>query len=272
MNDRVRKLRTFSVETQPYLSSNRAELVTEFYSNNPMDGVAMPVYRAMAFKYILENKAISIGDGELIVGERRWRAARLAGFKQVPVVLKNISGAEIVETALVENIQREDLNPLEKADAYHRLIKEFGLTQQEAAKRLGQERSTVANFLRLRKLPKPIQADIINNSLTMGHARALLGAGTPAQQKEAWRRIVSQNLSVRAAEALIKKLKDGKQGHSSAKARTSEDVYIEGLADDLSRHLGTRVRIARQGNRGRVEIEFYSNEDLERLIARLKTT
>ncbi|MES0363197.1 MAG: ParB/RepB/Spo0J family partition protein [Desulfobacteria bacterium] len=216
-------------------------------------------------------RAVSTGY-ELIVGERRWRAARLAGFKQVPVVLKNISGAEMVETALVENIQREDLNPLEKADGYHRLIKEFGLTQQEAAKRLGQERSTVANFLRLRKLPKPIQADIINNSLTMGHARALLGAGTPAQQKEAWRRIVSQNLSVRAAEALIKKLKDGKQGPSSAKARTSEDVYIEGLADDLSRHLGTRVRIARQGNRGRVEIEFYSNEDLERLIARLKTT
>ena len=216
-------------------------------------------------------RAVSTGY-ELIVGERRWRAARLAGFKRVPVVLKNISGAEMVETALVENIQREDLNPLEKADAYHRLIKEFGLTQQEAAKRLGQERSTVANFLRLRKLPKPIQADIINNSLTMGHARALLGAGTPAQQKEAWRRIVSQNLSVRAAEALIKKLKNGKQEPSRAKARTSEDVYIEGLADDLSRHLGTRVRIARQGNRGRVEIEFYSNEDLERLIARLKTS
>ena len=216
-------------------------------------------------------RAVSTGY-ELIVGERRWRAARLAGFKRVPVVLKNISGAEMVETALVENIQREDLNPLEKADAYHRLIKEFGLTQQEAAKRLGQERSTVANFLRLRKLPKPIQADIINNSLTMGHARALLGAGTPAQQKEAWRRIVSQNLSVRAAEALIKKLKNGKQGPSRAKARTSEDVYIEGLAADLSRHLGTRVRIARQGNRGRVEIEFYSNEDLERLIARLKTS
>ncbi|MBW2566490.1 MAG: ParB/RepB/Spo0J family partition protein [Deltaproteobacteria bacterium] len=216
-------------------------------------------------------RAVSTGY-ELIVGERRWRAARLAGFKQVPVVVKNISGAEMVETALVENIQREDLNPLEKADAYHRLIKEFGLTQQEAAKRLGQERSTVANFLRLRKLPKPIQADIINNSLTMGHARALLGAGTPAQQKEAWRRIVSQNLSVRAAEALIKRLKDGKQGPSRTKARTSEDVYIEGLADDLSRHLGTRVRIARQGNRGRVEIEFYSNEDLERLIARLKTS
>jgi ParB family chromosome partitioning protein len=215
----------------------------------------------------------TVGTGyELIVGERRWRAARLAGVRQVPVVVKDVSGAEIVETALVENIQREDLNPLDKANAYYRLIKEFGLTQQEVAKRVGQERSTVANFLRLRNLPKPIQADIVNNTLSMGHARALLGAKTPAQQKQAWRRIVSENLSVRAAEALVKKLKDRQTKKSArAKARTSQDIYMESLADELSRHLGTKVRIIYQGNRGRVAIEFHNNEDLERLIARLKT-
>ncbi len=214
-----------------------------------------------------------VSDGyELIVGERRWRAARLAGVKQVPVVMKNLSGAELVETALIENIQREDLNPLERADAYYRLIKEFGLTQREVAKRVGQERSTVANFLRLRNLPKPIQADIINNTLSMGHARALLGAETNAQQKEAWRRIVSENLSVRAAEALVRRLKDRRPKASKAKSRTSEDVYMDSLADDLSRYLGTRVRIVRRGDRGRVEIAFYSNEDLERLISRLKTS
>ena len=216
-------------------------------------------------------RAVSTGY-ELIVGERRWRAARLAGVKQVPVVVKNVSGAEMIETALVENIQREDLNPLEKADAYYRLIKEFGLTQREVAKRVGQERSTVANFLRLRNLPKPIKADIINNTLSMGHARALLGAETPAQQKEAWHRIVSRNLSVRAAEALVTKLKGRKLRATRAKARTSEDVYIESLADDLSRYFGTRVRIVRRGDRGKVEIEFHSNKDLERLIARLKTS
>ena len=155
---------------------------------------------------------------------------------------------------------------------YYRLIKEFGLTQQEVARRVGQDRSTVANFLRLRNLPKPIQADIINNTLSMGHARALLGAETPAQQKEAWRRIVSENLPVRAAEGLVKKLKDRKLGASRAKGRTSEDVYMESLADDLSRYLGTRVRIIHRGDRGKVEIEFYSNEDLEQLIARLKTS
>ena len=210
---------------------------------------------------------------ELIGGERRWRATRVAGVKQVPVVVKDVSGSEMLEIALVENTQREDLNPLERADAYYRLIKEFGLTQQEVAKRVGQDRSTVANFLRLRNLPKPIQADIINNTLSMGHARALLGAGNPAQQKEAWRRIVSQNLSVRAAEALVKRLKDRKPTKARrAGARTSEDIYLESLADDLSRHLGTRVRIVRRRDRGRLEIEFYSNEDLDRLIARLKTS
>jgi len=209
---------------------------------------------------------------ELIVGERRWRAGRLAGLKQVPVVVKDVSGAEMVEMALVENIQRQDLNPLEKAEAYYRLIKEFKLTQEEVAKRVGQDRSTVANFLRLRNLPQPIQTDIVNNTLSMGHARALLGAETPAQQKEAWHRIVSGNLPVRAAEALVKKLKGRKLKATRAKARTSEDVYIESLADDLSRHLGTRVRIVRRGDRGKVEIGFHSNKDLERLIARLKTS
>jgi ParB family chromosome partitioning protein len=209
---------------------------------------------------------------ELIVGERRLRAARLAGVKQVPVVVKEAAGAEMVETALVENIQRQDLNPLEKADAYYRLIKEFGLKQQEVAKRVGQDRSTVANFLRLRNLPKPIQADIINNTLSMGHARALLGAESPAQQKEAWRRIVSENLPVRAAEALIKRLKDRKPKAPRVKDRTSEAVYMDSLADDLTRHLGSRVRITWRRNRGKLEIEFYSNEDLERLISRLKTS
>lgn len=209
---------------------------------------------------------------ELIVGERRWRAARTAGLKQVPVVVKDVSGAEMVEMALVENIQRQDLNPLEKAEAYHRLIEEFGLTQEEVAKRVGQDRSTVANFLRLRNLPQPIQADIVNNTLSMGHARALLGAESLAQQKEAWRRIVSKNLSVRAAEALVKKLKEHKPGASTAKARSSEDVYMESLADDLTLHLGTRVRIIRRGKRGRVEIDFHGNDDLGRLVARLKAS
>jgi ParB family chromosome partitioning protein len=206
----------------------------------------------------------------LIVGERRWRSARMAGLRQVPVVIKDVSEAEMLELALVENIQREDLNPLEKAEAYQRLMTEFGLTQQEVATRVGQDRSTVANFLRLRNLPKEIQADIVNQTLTMGHARALMGAETPIQQKAAWRRIVSRNLSVRAAEALIKKLKPSKDKASKRRPASSDDVYFQSIADDLARHLGTKVRIVRRGKRGRLEIDFYGNDDLDRLVARLR--
>lgn len=207
---------------------------------------------------------------ELVVGERRLRAAQLAGVRRVPVVVKDVSKAEMLEMALIENIQREDLNPMEKADGYHRLIQEFGLTQQELAGRLGQDRSTVTNFLRLRNLPEPIQADIADNRLGMGQARALLGCETSAQQREAWRRIVSGNLSVRAAEALVKRLKAGKADGSKKRPRTSEQVYMEGLADDLTRHMGTKVSIVRRGRRGRLEIEFYGDDDLQRLIDRLK--
>jgi ParB family chromosome partitioning protein len=196
----------------------------------------------------------------------------MAGLKQVPVVVKNASEAEMLEFALVENIQREDLNPLEKAEAYYRLMTEFGLTQQEVARRVGQDRSTVANFLRLRNLPKQIQADIVNHTLTMGHARALIGAETPTQQKAAWRRIVSKNLSVRAAEALIKKLKPSKGKASKRKPVSSENVYFQSMADDLARHLGTKVRIVRRGKRGRLEIDFYGNDDLDRLVTRLKAS
>ena len=209
---------------------------------------------------------------ELIVGERRWRSARMAGLKQVPVVVKDVSTEEMLELALVENIQREDLNPLEKAEAYYQLMKEFGLTQEKVAKRVGQDRSTVANFLRIRNLPKQIQEDIVNSTLTMGHARALMGAETPAQQKTAWRRIVSGDLSVRAAEALVKKLKADKGKASKSKAVSSADLHLQGVADDLTRRLGTKVRIVRHGKRGRLEIEFYGNDDLDRLITRLKTS
>jgi len=209
---------------------------------------------------------------ELIVGERRWRSARLAGLKKVPVVVKDVSAAEMLELALVENIQREDLNPMEKAEAYHRLMAEFGLTQEKAAKRLGQDRSTVANFLRLRGLPKEIQDDIVSNTLTMGHARALLGAETKSQQKTAWRQIVTKQLSVRAAEALVKRLKTKEGKTKQSKHASSEDIYFQSLADDLTRLLGAKVRIVRTGRAGKLEIEFYGNDDLGRLVDRLKAS
>ena len=209
---------------------------------------------------------------ELIVGERRWRACQMAGLKQVPVVVRDVSALEMLEMALVENIQREDLNPLEKAEAYQRLMDEFDLTQEQVAGRVGQRRSTVANFLRLRSLPKDIQDDIVNNTLSMGHARALLGAETQTQQKAVWRQVVSKGLSVRATEDLVKKLTKSKETPRKPAAASSEDIYLKNLADELARSLGTKVHILRKGKRGRLEIEFYGNDDLDRLISLLKRT
>jgi len=206
------------------------------------------------------------GSGyELISGERRLRAAKIAGLQKVPVVLKEVSTTDSLEISIIENIQREDLNPLEEAEAYQRLISEFGLTQEQAASRVGKSRSAVTNILRLRQLPQPIKDSIQDGTLSMGHARALLGTDNTAKQNAVWREVVSRGLSVRQTESLIKKLREPKKG---AKKRTpgSEDRYFSDLSDELSRHFGTRVRIRRQGKKGRVEIEFYSDDDLDRLI------
>ena len=207
---------------------------------------------------------------ELIAGERRLRAARLAGLAQVPVVIKKISDSQLLEMSIVENIQRENFNPIEEANAYHRLIAEFNLTQDQAANRVGKSRSAVANFLRLRQLPDPIKESIREGSLSMGHARALLGITAADQQLTTWRAIVTKSLSVRQTEALIRRLKSEKK-RQKVTAATSEDRYFSDMAEDLSRHFGTKVLIRKSGQRGKVEIEFYSNDDLDRLIGLLKS-
>ncbi len=211
-------------------------------------------------------------DGyQLIAGERRLRAAKKAGLAQVPVIIKRISDSKLLELSIVENIQRANLNPIEESEAYHRLITEFNLTQDQAATRVGKSRSAVANFLRLRQLPEQIKASILDDSLTMGHARALLGVENPAQQLAAWRAVVKKELSVRETEDLIRTLKDEKKKPKVAR-KNSEDRHLMSLADDLSRHFGTKITIKKRGQRGKVEIEFYSNDDLDRLIERLRQT
>lgn len=206
---------------------------------------------------------------ELVTGERRLRAAKKAGLKQVPVLIKNLTDTDLLEMSIVENVQREDLTPIEEAEAYHRLITEFGLTQDQAAVRVGKSRSAVANLLRLRHLPEQIKASIMDGALSMGHARALLGAATSAQQNAVWRVVVSKRLSVRETERLVKRLKTEvkKPKHPSS---DSEQTYFSSLSDDLSRHFGTKVQIKRRGQKGKVEIEFYSNDDLDHLLSRLK--
>jgi ParB family chromosome partitioning protein len=202
---------------------------------------------------------------ELVAGERRLRAAKMAGLDRIPVVVKNVSDTEMLEMSIVENIQRENLNPMEEAEAYHRLIEEFGLTQEQASIRVGKSRSAVANFLRLRQLPEPIKVSITDGQLSMGHARALLGADNSAQQNAAWHAIIRKGLSVRETEDLVKRLRNASQV-VERKKNGSEDRHLAGVADALSRRFGTKVEIKRRGKKGRLEIEFYSNDDLNRLL------
>jgi ParB family chromosome partitioning protein len=238
------------------------------FSEKELNSLAASIKTSGVLQPVMVRAAAS--GYELIVGERRWRASRIAGLKQIPAIVKDVSSGQMLEMALIENIHREDLNPLEKADAYYRLMKEFDLTQEKVAERVGQDRSTVANFLRIRSLPGEIQDDIVNNTLTMGHARAILGVKSQAQQKAIWKKIVSGSLSVRASEALVQRINAGRKKPPQKKKSSAEAVYFQDLADDLSRALGTKVTIVRRARRGRVEIEFYSNQDLDRLVTLLK--
>jgi len=206
---------------------------------------------------------------ELIAGERRLRAAKMAGLDRVPVVVKDVSAAKLIEMSIVENVQRQDLNPLEEAEAYHSLMTTFGLTQDQTAKRVAKSRSAVTNLLRLRQLPEPIKDSIMEGTLTEGHARALVGVKTPAQQRTVWKTILSKNLSVRETETLIKNLKS-KPPQPEKAAPNAEQIYFSDLAAELSRQMGTKVKINKRGRSGKVEIEFYSNDDLDRLIELLK--
>ncbi len=202
---------------------------------------------------------------ELITGERRLRAAKKAGLTQVPVLVKTITDTDMLEMSIVENVQRADLNPIEEAEAYYRLITEFGLTQDQASERVGKSRSAVANFLRLRQLPGQIRASIMDGILSMGHARALLGAASNAQQNAIWRAVISKGLSVRETERLVKRLKAAKEKPQKAPL-SSDQSYFTDVAEDLSRRFGTKVRINRRGQKGSVEIEFYGDDDLDRLL------
>jgi ParB family chromosome partitioning protein len=180
-----------------------------------------------------------------------------------------VTDDKLLEMSLVENIQRENLNPMEEAEAYYRLITRLNLTQDQASARVGKSRSAVANFLRLRQLPDQIKDNISTGTLSMGHARALLGAATTPQQLTAWRAVVARGLSVRETESLVRRLKSEKKKPKISRDR-SEHIYLTRLAEDLSRHIGTKILIKKDGQKGKVEIEFYGNDDLERLINRLK--
>jgi ParB family transcriptional regulator, chromosome partitioning protein len=216
-----------------------------------------------------------IGDRyQIIAGERRWRAAQLAGLRRVPIVIRDVPRGQeksLLEMALVENIQREDLNPIEEALAYRRLADNFSLTQEDIADAVGKDRASVANVLRLLKLPEDVRADVSAGRLSMGHARALLSLDSADEQREAARDVIARNLSVRDTEALVKKLVEGNGETPSRKAAAPmpADVHTRAAEDRLKLLLGTRVRIVRRGKRGRIEIEFTSEEELIRIYEQL---
>ncbi|MGB2928142.1 MAG: ParB/RepB/Spo0J family partition protein, partial [Desulfobacterales bacterium] len=218
------------------------------FSEDELEGMARSIKEQGIIQPLLVRK--DDNGYELVTGERRLRAAKKAGLDQVPVIVKTITNTDLLEMSIVENVQREDLNPMEEAEAYYQLIVKFDLTQDQVATRVGKSRSAVANFLRLRQLPEQIKADIINGALSMGHARALLGASNSAQQNAAWRAVVSKGLSVRETERLINRLKAEKKKPKKS-STGSEQRYFLSLAEDLSRRFGTKVQIKRHGKKGR---------------------
>ena len=203
------------------------------------------------------------GGYQVVAGERRIRAARLAGLTRIPAVVKEASDAQALEMALVENLQREDLNPVEGAEAYRRLIEEFGLTQEGVAERVGRDRSSVANALRLLRLPRRVREDLASGTLSEGHARALLGLEKPADQLKARDLVVKRGLSVRATEGLVRRLRGATP--KPDRRQVAADPNLLALEDRLRGVLGTKVRIVRNGPGGTLEISFFSHDDLTRL-------
>jgi len=201
----------------------------------------------------------------LVAGERRWRAAQRAGLRELPVMVREVSEKEAFELALIENIQREDLNPVEEAEAYKRLIEEHGLTQEELAARVGKDRSTVANALRLLRLPDAIKEAIVSGQLSMGHARALLAISEESDLRRAAEKVIKEQLSVRAVEALVQRLKSRREPKEKGAEKSS--AQVRHLIEKLQRKLGAKVALHDDGGSGTLEIRYQSLAELDRILA-----
>lgn len=224
---------------------------------------------------VIQPVTVTKRDGyyQIVAGERRYRAARIAGLKELPVIIKNYSDTEIAEIALIENIQREDLNPIEEARAYQKLIDEFDLKQDEVAEKVSKSRSTITNSLRLLKLTKKVQDMLVEDMISSGHAKLLLSISDEALQYETACKILDENLSVRETEKLIKKLQNAAAGKKAAKeaAVTVDHGYIYRDIEDRLKHiLGSKIEIkAKDNNKGKIEISYFSQDELERITEML---
>jgi ParB family chromosome partitioning protein len=220
---------------------------------------------------LIVSAADESGKHRLITGERRWQAARLAGFELVPVVEREGAGASALEIALVENLQRQDLDPLEEASAFDQLIKDFGLTQEEVAIRVGRSRAGIANSIRLLSLPRIVRDALAADAITEGHARALLGIQAPAIIEKLLQRVIDQELTVRQTERLAKAAKQTPTTEKQSSKESPREAEFRALEDRLRASLGTKVSVTRGRKSGRIVIEYYSDDDLQSLVDRLLT-
>ena len=235
---------------QPRMEHNEAKMA-ELGQSIKANGILQPI---LVRRY---------ADGfQIIAGERRWKAAQQLGLLKVPIVIRDVPEDKLLELSLVENIQREELNPIEEAKAYQELIKRLGLTQQEVALRVGKDRSSITNYLRLLKLPNKIKDMVMAGSLSMGHCRCLLGLEDEEQQIRLGEQILGKGLSVRQVEASVRKIKAGKP---PLKERAKVDVFSKAAEERLAKLLSTKVKIRKEGKGGSIIIKFYSDEDLDRV-------
>jgi ParB family chromosome partitioning protein len=238
------------------------ESLAELSESIKASGIAQPVL-----------VRIRNGKYELVAGERRWRAARKAGLSVIPAIVKDFSDEESLEIALIENLQREDLNPMDEAEAYLKLAEEFKMTQADIAKRVGKDRSTVANMMRLTELPREIQHSIRKQQVSVGHARTILALQNQADQLSLWQEILRNNLTVRDVEQLVagkgKRASGSGAAASGRKRKFTKNDELNDVTELLMSHLGTKVRVYGSRKRGKIEIDYFSQEDLERLIEQI---
>lgn len=269
------------VEYQPSLDQNSDQSEVILVSPNSIDpnpeqprkefhheelkSLAKSIEKMGVIQPIIVCKGVQPGRYILIAGERRLRASRLAGLTQIPAIEKKLDRSEWLKLALIENIQRSDLNCIEEAKAYHSLIVEYGLTHEECSKQVGKDRTTISNYLRILNLPIQIQNDLVKNTLAMGHAKALLHLDNEADQLKARDLIIKRNLSVRSSEQLCKSL-----GNDPQKSDKLIDPDLEYIADQLRDQLKTKVRLVGGASRGKIEVSYFSSQDLERILAAFK--
>ncbi len=240
----------------------------QHFDTQKLDELAQSIREHGLIEPLVVRRVPGADTFELIAGERRWRALQRAGVKEALVVVKDVSPNDAFELALIENVQREDLNPIELAEAYERLVRDHGYTQEALATRLGKDRTTIANALRLLKLPARVRGQVVEGTLSEGHARALLGVSDPSLMEQLAERVLAKRLSVRATEALVRSKSDGKRGGKGASA-AKKGASVLDLEQRLTRALGTKVEVRDRGNRGEVAIPYADLDALDRLLEKL---